>query len=75
MNHRQWKKNYKKQHGFNPGTFTDKKKKAKLVRKIEKFLDARNFRTLGKALSVGLTLGSARALRIIRDNFLINKEG
>ena len=33
MNYRQWKKNYKKQHGYNPPLEVDKRKQAKLVRK------------------------------------------
>lgn len=33
MNYRQWKKNYKKQHGYNPPLEEDKRKQAKLVKK------------------------------------------
>lgn len=31
MNYRQWKKRYKKQHGYNPPIEEDKRKQAKLV--------------------------------------------
>lgn len=31
MNYRQWKKRYKKQHGYNPPVSEDKRKQAKLV--------------------------------------------
>lgn len=31
MNYRQWKKNYKKQHGYNPPISEDKRKQAKLM--------------------------------------------
>ena len=33
MNYRQWKKNYKKQHGYNPPISEDKRKQAKLMAK------------------------------------------
>lgn len=29
MNHRQWKKNYKKQYGYNPPAYMDKRKRRK----------------------------------------------
>lgn len=29
MNHRQWKKNYKKRYGYNPPAYMDKRKKRK----------------------------------------------
>lgn len=29
MNHRQWKKNYKKQYGYNPHAYMDKRKRRK----------------------------------------------
>lgn len=34
MNYRQWKKNYKKQHGHNPPIEADKKKRARLAIKL-----------------------------------------
>ena len=34
MNYRQWKKKYKKIHGHNPTVSEDKRKKAKLVKKV-----------------------------------------
>lgn len=33
MNYRQWKKNYKKRHGYNPPITADKRKQRKIVRK------------------------------------------
>lgn len=36
MNYRQWKKNYKKKHGFNPPLEVDKRKQAKMARKVSK---------------------------------------
>ena len=38
MNYRQWKKNYKKAHGYNPPLEADKRKQAKLARKTLKEL-------------------------------------
>ena len=32
MNYRQWKKNYKKKHGYNPPLVEDKRKQAKAMR-------------------------------------------
>ena len=36
MNYRQWKKNYKKKHGYNPPLEVDKRKQAKVARKALK---------------------------------------
>ena len=36
MNYRQWKKNYKKKHGYNPPFEEDKRQQAKAVRKALK---------------------------------------
>lgn len=33
MNYRQWKKNYKKQHGYNPPMSEDKRQQAKKLKK------------------------------------------
>ena len=41
MNYRQWKKNYKKQHGYNPPLEVDKRKQAKLVKRTIKELSER----------------------------------
>lgn len=38
MNYRQWKKNYKKAHGYNPPLEADKRKQAKSARKTLKEL-------------------------------------
>lgn len=34
MNYRQWKKNYKKKHGCNPPLELDKRKQAKVAKKV-----------------------------------------
>lgn len=34
MNYRQWKKKYKKTHGYNPPLEEDKRKQAKVARKV-----------------------------------------
>jgi len=40
MNYRQWKKNYKKKHGYNPPVSEDKRKRNRqLVRKFPVFFD------------------------------------
>lgn len=36
MNYRQWKKKYKKEHGYNPPLSEDKRQQAKALRKITK---------------------------------------
>ena len=36
MNYRQWKKKYKKEHGYNPPLSEDKRQQAKALRKIAK---------------------------------------
>ena len=33
MNYRQWKKNYKKRHGYNPPLEADKRQRAKVLKK------------------------------------------
>ena len=33
MNYRQWKKNYKKRHGYNPPLEADKRQRAKVIKK------------------------------------------
>ena len=43
MNHRQWKKKYKKQHGHNPPLEADKKKRARLaIKLLPSIIDALN---------------------------------
>ena len=43
MNYRQWKKNYKKQHGHNPPIEADKKKRARLaIKLLPSIIDALN---------------------------------
>lgn len=48
MNYRQWKKKYKKEHGYNPPLSEDKKQQAKALRKIAK---TSNFVTIADTLS------------------------
>lgn len=42
MNYRQWKKNYKKQHGHNPPIEADKKKRALAIKLVPSMIDALN---------------------------------
>ena len=37
MNYRQWKKNYKKKHGYNPPISEDKRKRAKIEARLTDF--------------------------------------
>ena len=43
MNYRQWKKNYKKVHGYNPPVEADKRKKAKQAVSFIKNIDIVTF--------------------------------
>lgn len=38
MRYRQWKKNYKKQHGYNPSIIFDKRKQIKITKKLDRGL-------------------------------------
>lgn len=48
MNYRQWKKKYKKEHGYNPPLSEDKRQQAKALRKIAK---TSNYVTITNTLS------------------------
>ena len=48
MNYRQWKKKYKKEHGYNPPLSEDKRQQAKALRKIAK---TSNFVTIADTFS------------------------
>lgn len=71
MNHRQWKKKYKKQHGHNPPIEADSKKRARLIIKLlPSMIDALNdfvpqfFKALEQAARVAVV-----ALEEMADGF------
>ncbi len=35
MNYRQWKKKYKKEHGYNPPITADRRKQVKIIKRID----------------------------------------
>lgn len=50
MKYRQWKKNYKKKHGYNPTFMEDKRKQCKAMRAVVKALP-KGMENLAKAFS------------------------
>ena len=65
MKYRQWKKNYKKQHGFNPPLEVDKRKQAKVARKALKQISTVDLEDICKRIVNGL----ARGFKIIGEAF------
>ena len=66
MNYRQWKKNYKKKHGFNPPLEVDKRKQAKVARKALKQISLVDLEDICKRIMNGLS----RGCKIIGEAFL-----
>lgn len=60
MNYRQWKKNYKKEHGYNPPLVVDKRKQRKLLKK-----------TLKQAQSINITEIAKGIVNVISNAFTI----
>lgn len=65
MNYRQWKKNYKKKHGYNPPISEDKRKRAKIVAKYIYPLPEIVFDEFIPSFLEGI----ASACEMIRDSF------
>ena len=80
MNHRQWKKNFKKSHGRNPSCWEDKRKKIRYdsrvigdaLAKIPKLV-AEAYGTLFRGLSVACEVAS-KAVREIEDSCTSKEE-
>lgn len=65
MNHRQWKKNYKKKHGYNPSLVEDKRKQTKYTRMLLRKLSNADIEELKNRIIDGL----ANAFKIIGEAF------
>lgn len=63
MNHRQWKKNYKKKHGCNPPLTEDKRKQTKALKRTFKQISMFDVEDLVKKMVNGLS----NAFRIIGE--------
>ena len=61
MNYRQWKKNYKKKHGVNPPLMLDKRKQAKVMKRMLKNIKQTNWQQLMNQIVEGY----ARAIGIV----------
>lgn len=64
MNYRQWKKNYKKKHGYNPPLNEDKRKRGKIIKNVEKQITSEDIENMVKVLINGFeyifrTIGKA----------------
>lgn len=57
MKYRQWKKNYKKKHGYNPPLELDKRKQAKVARKSLKQISLVDLEDICKRIMNGLSRG------------------
>lgn len=66
MNYRQWKKNYKKKHGYNPPLEEDKRKQAKVMRKSLQQISLVDLDDLCKRIINGL----ANGFKIIGEAFI-----
>lgn len=65
MNYRQWKKKYKKIHGYNPPVEHDKRKRNKLYKRTMKNISAGNINEAVKAVINGV----ANCFDILADAF------
>ena len=66
MNYRQWKKNYKKKHGYNPPLEVDKRRQAKVARKALKHISLVDLEDICKRIVNGF----ASAFKIIGEAFI-----
>ncbi len=55
MNYRQWKKNYKKKHGYNPPLTEDKRKQTKVLKRTFKQISMFDVEDLVKKMVNGLS--------------------
>ena len=65
MNYRQWKKNYKKKHGCNPPLEVDKRKQAKMARKVFKQISLVDLEDVFKRIVNGF----ARGFKVLGEAF------
>lgn len=63
MNYRQWKKSYKKRHGYNPPLEADKRQQAKALKKA--------MRNTNTTINDVITRAIARIYRGISDGFRV----
>ena len=63
MNYRQWKKNYKKKHGYNPPILEDKRKRAKIEARLPEIV------AIIDEFIPSFLEGVASACEMIRDIF------
>lgn len=66
MNYRQWKKNYKKIHGYNPPLKDDKRKQAKVMRKNLNGISYYDFENVVN----GLISGISNIFRYMGETFI-----
>ena len=65
MNYRQWKKSYKKKHGFNPPLEVDKRKQSKVARKVFKQISLVDLEDICKRIVNGF----ARGFKVLGEAF------
>ena len=66
MNYRQWKKKYKKVHGYNPPLEEDKRKQKKVVKNGSKQIKPEDIKNMVNVLIKGFS----NAFRIIGESFI-----
>ena len=73
MNYRQWKKNYKKRHGYNPPLEADKRQQAKALKKAMRNTNTTINDITAAVQNMGdvITRAIARIYRGISDGFRV----
>lgn len=66
MNYRQWKKNYKKLHGYNPPLKDDKRKQRKAQAKQLQSID---FSKLAENIAAAVKVASANIFKVLGEMF------
>lgn len=69
MNYRQWKKNYKKKHGVNPPLMLDKRKQAKVMKRMLKNIKKTNWQQLMNQIVQGYTRAIGVVFQTVGDAF------
>lgn len=69
MNYRQWKKNYKKKHGVNPPLMLDKRKQAKVMKRMLKNIKKTNWQQLMNQIVQGYTRAIGVVFQKVGDAF------
>ena len=67
MNYRQWKKNYKKKHGVNPPLMLDKRKQAKVMKRMLKNIKKTNWQQLMNQIVQGYTRAIGVVFQAVGD--------